>query len=144
MYIRDMSLTFQAGVRIARPVEQVFAFVSDPRELPRWNSAVRAVQPRSDTTFVMRRELPSGPAENGLEVFEREPPARLGIRTTSGPTPFTYRYTFTADGGATVLELDATAELGGAASLLGPLAARAVKRGVEANFATLKGILEAS
>ena len=103
---------------------------------------MRSVEPLDATRFLMRRDLPTGPAENALEVFELESPARFGIRTTSGPTPFAYRYTFTADGGATVLELDATADLGGAASLLGPLAARAVKRGVEANFATLKGILE--
>jgi carbon monoxide dehydrogenase subunit G len=142
MYIRDMSLKFKTDVRIARPVEQVFAFVSDPLEFPRWNSAVRAVERTSERTFLMRRELPAGPAENVLEVFEHDPPARFGVRTTSGPTPFVYRYAFTPDGDGTLLELDAAAELGGAARLLGPLAAQAVKRGVDANFATLKRTLE--
>jgi hypothetical protein len=101
------------------------------------------VQRTPDATFVMHRDLPTGPAANGLEVFELEPPARFAIRTTSGPTPFSDRYTFASDGGGgTVLALDATADPGGAAKLLGPLAAHAVKRGVEANLATLKRTLE--
>jgi hypothetical protein len=31
-------------VRISRPIEDVFAYVSNPLNLPRWNSAVRAVR----------------------------------------------------------------------------------------------------
>jgi uncharacterized protein YndB with AHSA1/START domain len=30
-------------VRIERPIEDVFDYVSDPRNFPRWNSAVRSV-----------------------------------------------------------------------------------------------------
>ena len=36
--------TFDASVRIGRPVEDVFGFVSDPLQFPRWNSAVHAVR----------------------------------------------------------------------------------------------------
>ena len=42
------------------------------------------------------------------------------------------------------MELAAEVELGGVAGALGPLASRAVKRGVDSNFADLKRILEAS
>jgi uncharacterized protein YndB with AHSA1/START domain len=34
---------FETSVRIERAVDEVFDYVSDPRNFPRWNSAVEAV-----------------------------------------------------------------------------------------------------
>ena len=141
-------ITFDTSVRIGRPIEDVFGFVSDPLQFPRWNSAVHAVRIISGargelgSTYSMGRELPTGGVENELEVFARNDPSELGIRTTSGPTPFVYRYRFASERGATVVRLDARVELPGVAAALGPLAARGVRRGVDANFAALKRILE--
>jgi carbon monoxide dehydrogenase subunit G len=147
-------ISFETSIRIARPNEQVFAFVSDPIQFPQWNSAVQAVRHTSavrgpsrgtgepGSTYSMERELPSGRVENGLEVFVREQPTEFGIRTTSGPTPFVYDYGFASDGEDTIVHLDASVELAGVAGVLGPLAARAVRRGVDANFAALKRRLE--
>jgi uncharacterized protein YndB with AHSA1/START domain len=141
-------IAFQTSVRIARPIDEVFAFVSDPSQLPRWNSAVESVHSTSapagatGSTYTMRRQLPTGRADNQLEIFALEPSTAFGIRTTSGPTPFVYLYRFAADADATVVALDATVELAGAAALVAPLAARAIKRGVDANLGTLKDIQE--
>jgi hypothetical protein len=90
----------------------------------------------------MERELPGGRAENELEIAESDRPAGFTVRTTSGPTPFTYRYRFSDEGGRTLIELNADVELSGIAGALGPLASRLVKRGVDSNFAELKRILE--
>jgi Polyketide cyclase / dehydrase and lipid transport len=74
-------ITFETSVRVERPVEEVFAFVSNPLLLPRWNSAVEAVNCTSGTasavgsTYSMRRELPSGQVENELEVLVSERPS---------------------------------------------------------------------
>ena len=139
---------FETSIRIRRPVEDVFTFVSEPLNFARWNSAVRAVRKTSEgdsavgSTYTMERDLPSGDARNELEVFARDQPTEFGIRTTSGPTPFRYRYVFSAANGETVLEIDAEVEVDGPAALLGPLVARAVRRGVDDNFAELKRILE--
>jgi uncharacterized protein YndB with AHSA1/START domain len=141
---------FKTSVRIERPIEDVFAFVSDPLLFPRWNSAVQTVHGTSGeagaagSRYSMQRELPSGRVENELEVFAREHPTEFSIRTTSGPTPFSYRYQFASDGAATDIHLQASVELPGVGALLGPLATRAVRRGVDANFAALKRTLEAS
>jgi uncharacterized protein YndB with AHSA1/START domain len=140
MYIVDM-IEIQTSVRIARPAEEVFALLSDPTRFPLWNSAVDAVRP-TGATYAMERTLPGGRAHNELEITELEAPERFGVRTLSGPTPFTYRYRLTPGGGATVVALDATVDLGAPAALLGPLAARAVKRGIDANLATLRDALE--
>lgn len=142
-------MNFETSVRIARPIDEVFAFVSDPGNFPQWNSAVQAVRKTSEgergvgSTYSMERELPSGRARNEFEIVACERPNEFVIRTTSGPTPFVYRYRLSSENRATVIRLDAQVELEGAAALLGPLARRAVKKGVDDNFAALKNVLEA-
>jgi uncharacterized protein YndB with AHSA1/START domain len=142
-------IAFETDVRIDRPVEEVFSYVSNPLNLPHWNSAVEAVQKTSigpngiASTYSMERALPTGPAVNELEVVTSEQPREFAIRTIAGPTPFVYRYWFSTESGETVVTLDAEVELPGATSFLGPLAGRLVEKGVNANLATLKQILEA-
>jgi uncharacterized protein YndB with AHSA1/START domain len=141
-------ITFETCVRIKRPIEEVFSYVSDPLNFPRWNSAVAAVRKTSGaengaaSTYSMERQLPSGRAVNQLEVVASQRPRAFAIRTTAGPTPFLYRYRFSAEGGETIVRLDAEVDLTGAASLLPPIARRLVKNGVDVNLATLKRILE--
>jgi uncharacterized protein YndB with AHSA1/START domain len=143
-------IAFETDVRIDRPIEEVFAYVSDPLNLPRWNSAVQAVYKTSAgengvaSRYSMERALPSGRAVNELEVVASEPPREFAIRTTAGPTPFLYRYQFSAENSETVVKLDAEVELEGAAAFLPQLARRLVKKGVNDNLATLKQILEAA
>jgi uncharacterized membrane protein len=139
---------FESSVRISRPIDEVFAYVSDPLNLPTWNSAVRAVRRKHGqegevgSRYTIERELPSGRVRNELAIVAHQAATEFGIRTLSGPTPFTYRYRFSAAHGETVLHLEAAVELTGAAALLGPLAGRAIKRGVDDNFGELKRLLE--
>ena len=123
-------INLKTSVRIARPIDEVFAYVSDPTRFPAWNSAVRSVRATSGSTFEMERDLPTGRARNELEIVTLDPPAEFAIRTTSGPTPFVYRYRFSEDGAGTLLELDAEIQL---PRIAGP----AIRRGIEANLATL-------
>jgi uncharacterized protein YndB with AHSA1/START domain len=141
------SSEFTTSVRVARPVDEVFAYVADPRNFPDWNSAVQSVAgprdaPGAGMRYVMRRQLPGGGATNELEIVAHDPPGTFAIRTTSGPTPFAYRYRFEPVDGGTRITLEAEVELTGLAAISGPLAARVVKRGVDANFAALRSILE--
>jgi uncharacterized protein YndB with AHSA1/START domain len=122
-------INLKTSVRIPRPIDEVFAYVSDPTRFPVWNSAVRAVR-QTGSTYVMERDLPTGPAVNELEIVTLERPAEFAIRTTSGPTPFLYRYRFSEDGAGTRLDFEAEIQM---PRLAGPL----IKRGIEANLATL-------
>ena len=130
---------FEKSVTIARPRAEVFAFVADPTRFPLWNSAVTSVEPTAGSAYVMRRRLPIGEAENGLEVVESEPPAVFSVRTTYGPTPFRYRYSFTDADGATIVTLAGDVELRGVFALV---PARAFLHGIEANLTTLRRLLE--
>jgi uncharacterized membrane protein len=85
-------ITFETDVGIDRPIEEVFAYVSDPRNFPHWNSVVQAVRKTSEdqersSTYSMERQLPTGRAVNELEIVARQPSREFAIRTTSGPTP---------------------------------------------------------
>ena len=141
-------IAFQTSIAIERPVDEVFAYVSDPSTFPVWNSAVEAVRltspgkGRPGSTYMLERLLPTGRATNELEIVAREQPHEFAIRTTAGPTPFLYRYRFAGENGTTVIHLDAQLELSGVATLLPQLARLGVKRGVDANLATLKRVLE--
>jgi uncharacterized protein YndB with AHSA1/START domain len=142
-------IEFDTHIRIDRPIDEVFSYVSDVGNLPSWNSAVEAARRTRageagevGSTFVLLRTLPTGPAHNDLEVVDHRRPTRFAIQTTSGPTPFIYRFQFTPEGDATIARLEAEVRLGGAADLLAPLTRRAVRRGVDENLATLKRILE--
>lgn len=134
----------ETRVEIERAIGEVFDYVSDPRNLPAWNSAVRSVQPLGGTTYLMERDLPGGPAANEIEVIARVPQREFAFRTTSGPTPFAYGIRFTAIEHATVMELDVSASLGPVGNLLGPLARGMVRGGVDENLASLKRLLEAA
>ena len=73
-------IAFETDVHINRPIQEVFAYVSDPLAFPRWNSAVQAVRRTSaaesgvHSTYLMERELPTGRAVNELEIVASEPP----------------------------------------------------------------------
>lgn len=129
---------FETSVAIARPRAEVFAFVADPTRFPLWNSAVTSVEP-TGSAYLMRRRLPTGQAENGLEILASEAPAAFAVRTTYGPTPFTYRYRFTEADGVTTVTLAGDVELAGVFALL---PARAFLHGVDANLTTLRRLLE--
>ena len=131
------SITFTTTITIDRPIADVFARVADPTGFPDWNSAVESVQPVGRGRYVMRRRLPSGPAVNDLEVVERQAPTAFTVRTTSGPTPFVYRYAFAPAGDGTVVTLRGEVEVPAWAAL----AKHAVRRGVDANLAALRAIL---
>jgi uncharacterized protein YndB with AHSA1/START domain len=142
--------TFETGVSIERAIDDVFAYVSDPLNMSHWYSAVQTVRSLSGAqrqvgaTYLMERRLPGGAAQNELEIVTSRPPTEFTIRTTSGPTPLIYRYVFTAEADRTLIQLHATFELDGVAALAGPFAVRGVKRGMDANLAALKTLLERS
>lgn len=142
-------IKFATSIRVERPIDDVFIYVSEVANFPHWNSAVQAARrtSRGDTsgvgaTYALLRTLPTGQARNNLEVEASERPTEFAIRTTSGPTPFAYRYGFIRRQEATVVRLQAEVDLGGPVGLLAPLVQRAVRKGVDENLATLKAILE--
>jgi Polyketide cyclase / dehydrase and lipid transport len=118
---------FQTSVCIERPIDEVFSHVSEVANFPLWNSAVQDIRRRSapkgqnlGSTYSMLRSLPGlGKVENELKVVEHERPSSFAIKTTSGPTPFFYRFQLSPQDGATVVRLKGRSSLGGPPTCLG-------------------------
>ena len=144
---------FTIEIDIDRPPQVVFDYLADFENIPTWYSAVERVDKltpgsvAAGARYRMRRSLPSGPAVNDVEVTEFVANSAITLASQSGPTPFTYRYRLSPAGQKTRLRLDGEisgAGLGGVFALLAPLAPRLFERGMRANLATLKRVLEKS
>jgi carbon monoxide dehydrogenase subunit G len=139
--------TYEHTVEIERPPDEVFAFVTDPANYPRWQPSLVEVTPHargplrvgSEATEVRRflgREM-----ETTWTCVEHEPVRRSAIESADGPVPF--RGTFQLEPHGRGTRFTWTVETWGAASRLGgPLVGRATKRELEANASRLKELLE--
>lgn len=142
---------FTISTTIVRPPGEVFDFIANISNSPRWFSAVTDVEPLSEgdvgegARYRFRRNLPSGPALNEVEVTEYTPQNAITLTSRSGPTPFSYRFSVAPEGlGTTVtLEGEISGEgLGGVFGLLKGAAPALFERGMRTNLETLKALLE--
>jgi hypothetical protein len=97
------------------------------------------LKPRTDTNHAIAYGIVPFAGGTRGHLWAAPP---LSRKPTRPPTPFCYRYGFSRENGATVVQVGAVAELGGAADFLAPLVRRALQKGVDDNLATLKTILE--
>jgi uncharacterized protein YndB with AHSA1/START domain len=140
--------TFQNTVTIARPADEVFAFLADFSNIPAWNYAIARTAQTSPgpvgvgASYRQTRTIPSR-SEETFEVTDFAPPSRLAINGQIGPFHATSSYLLqpTADG----TRLTNHVELKPTSALLrpiGPLAVPAVKAAVARNLDTLRHLLE--
>ena len=90
----------ETSVNIDRPIEEVFAFVADPRNDVRWWRGVSRVELLGGdggvgTEYSQRGRLLGLPFFNQLTVAEHAPPSRVVLRTTKSMTPFVAVYEMT-------------------------------------------------
>src|SRR2546421_298556 len=101
-------ITTRVSVQINRPVEEVFAFVADPANFPRWAGALvkesRQTSPGAvgiGTTFRQVNMLMGRRFVSEMRVVAYEPPRRYEYATTSGPIRFAGHYSFASAGDGT-------------------------------------------
>ncbi len=134
---------------IAWPTDEVFAFLSDPRNRPRWQypaeeAALTSPEPVGvGTTFRTTMRVQDTRYHYTWEVIEHQPPNRQVIRSTSGQIPTTLTYQLEARDDGTWVELAATRRPGGWLRLLQPAIGYTENRRLIRTFARLKHALEA-
>jgi uncharacterized protein YndB with AHSA1/START domain len=145
-----MAIREEHTVVIERPVEEVFAFATDPNNDTLWQSTSLETEQTSEgpvgvgTTFRNTTKFLGRRIESTYEITENDPPHKQCIRITSGPIPGSGCYLFEpTDGGSTRFTQTFEAEVGGFFRLAEPLVGRAIRRQQEADMATLKDLLEA-
>jgi uncharacterized protein YndB with AHSA1/START domain len=138
-------------VVIARPVDDVWAFISDARNDPHWCDKVESVGqvagegPGPDAGYsVMHRPVRlKKPKELAVTVEEYAPPSRLRLREEDDDAVFNVTYELEPAGGGTRLTQHDRIEWK-IPRFQYPIARRIVSRDIANQFAALKRRLEAA
>jgi uncharacterized membrane protein len=99
--------TSRVEVLISRPLDQVFAFVSDVRNPPQWDDSVDSEELTSPepnlvgTTVRTRLRSMGRKYQYTWKIVEHEPPNRMKVESTSGPFPTTLSFQFDGQDGGT-------------------------------------------
>jgi carbon monoxide dehydrogenase subunit G len=139
--------SFENTVTIRRPVEDVFSFLADFENVPKWNDAIvetKKVSPGPvglGTTYHQTRSVPRS-GEEAFEVTVFEPPSRLEVQGEIGPFRARVRYALEPTRSGTRLTNAVDLGSSGLLTLVAPLATSRVKHAVAANLDRLKQILD--
>jgi uncharacterized membrane protein len=138
-------MRFDLEVGIERPVEAVFAYVTDVHNLPEWQeSAVSAEWIEEGSRFRERRSFLGRTAELELEVTALEQDRRFDVKAVKGPVKFEIHHSFETAGGGTLLHVSASAAIGGALRFAASMAKKQAERQFRADLERLKAVLEGS
>jgi uncharacterized protein YndB with AHSA1/START domain len=139
--------TFENAVMIRRPIEDVFAFLSDFENVPKWNYAIVETRKVSEgpvgvgTIYQQVRSVPSR-SEERFEVTAYNPPHQLEVQGQLGPFPSRLTYALAAFPEGTRVTNAVELELRGPGRLLGRVAVSRVREAVAANLRKLKELLD--
>jgi carbon monoxide dehydrogenase subunit G len=135
-------VNFEVVLAIAAPPEEVFDFLTDPTNLPRWQESCVAAE--SDGTRIHEtRSFMGHRAQVETEIVERERPHTFTVRSLGGPVHFTVRHELSPSGEGTKLRVDVEFELrGGLGRVAGPLATRTAAKQFRSDFERLQQILQ--
>lgn len=140
-------VTFENTVMVRRPIEEVFGFLADFENIPRWNYAIVETHKVSQgavgvgTIYQQVRSVPRR-SEEHFEVTAYNPPRQLEIRGQLGPFPSCLSYALDAIPEGTRITNSVELELRGPGRLLGRVAVPRVRDAVAANLQKLKELLE--
>jgi uncharacterized protein YndB with AHSA1/START domain len=136
------------GINISRPIEDVFAVLTDVENTGTWfpgNVEEHWTSPpphgvgstrHAVVTMLGRR------TENDAVTTEYDPPRRAAMQGTSDNAPFLVTLTFAPDGDGTRVEVASEISLRGASRILGPLVTAMYGRSWARGLANLKRMME--
>ena len=133
---------------IERPVEEVFAYLTDVARLPEWQSSAESAELVGELaegarimevrTFMGRR------ATSTLEVTEYDPPRRFSLHVVEGPIQYAVEHALEAVNGRTRITFVGRGETGRVPRLMHGTVRRAVERQFIKDLEALKNRLEAA
>ena len=139
----------ETSIVIQRPIEEVFAFLSNRENNPKWVSELTEVSKTSDeavgvgTRWREIRKFLNHRLEYEYEYVEYEPNRKITTRSKSGPFPLEFQSRFENVEGGTRIQSTIQGEPGGFFKLAEPLLMSIVKRQLETALANLKDLMEA-
>jgi carbon monoxide dehydrogenase subunit G len=128
-------------VEIARSPEEVFDFLTDVSNLPRWQSGVHSARQEGDrireSRHMLGREL-----STTLAIDESERPRVFAIRALDSPVPFSVRHELEPSGGGTKLTVIGEGDAGLLPGFAAGIMARRAEKQFRKDFERLKRLLE--
>jgi uncharacterized protein YndB with AHSA1/START domain len=138
----------EASTTVKRPLEEVFAVLSDASNSPKWSSNMQTVTKTSDgptgvgTTYHSTAKMLGRRLEADSKVTEFEAGRRYALATTA-PFPVTLTWAVRSVDGATRVDQTVDAEPGGFFKLAQPLLVTMMKRQAQNDLDTLRDLMEA-
>jgi uncharacterized membrane protein len=113
----------QRSITINRPIEEVFAFFTDPSNDPKWRTHLKEISTDTPVRIGARiHQVVQGPAGRGMtadiEVTAYEPLTRYAFRVVEGPVRPVGEFRFAPEGDATWVSLSLSADLSGLKKVL--------------------------
>jgi uncharacterized protein YndB with AHSA1/START domain len=141
--------TADADVTIKRPLEEVFAFVSDAAQFPQWQKAVVESRQTSDgppgvgETGINVRKVMGQNIETHWVVTAYQVNEGYAVKSTEGgPVAYELTYTFTPVEGGTRVQCTLQAEAKGPLKVMEGMIAGSVKQEFAEDHERLKTLLE--
>jgi uncharacterized protein YndB with AHSA1/START domain len=140
--------TMEGSITINRPVEEVFAYVTDIANFAKWNGQASQGEQTSQgpvgvgTTYRGAYDVMGRKMDWTSEVTEYEPNRKIAQKIDMGPTVMAMSWLVEPVEGGTKFTIRSEGEMGGLAKLAGPLMDRTMKKQMEGNLARLKALLE--
>jgi uncharacterized protein YndB with AHSA1/START domain len=136
------------SIVINRPIEEVFAYVSDLRHSAVWQKGLLEVRKETEgplgvgTRFSFVRDFLGRKLESSNEFVKFNPPTLVVFDIPSGPVPGQASYRFEHASNGTALTSTVRMETKGFSRLAEPLVTVSLRKDMKANLATLKKLLE--
>ena len=135
-------------ITIARPIEEVFAVLTDVEKTGRWfpgEVVEHWVTPPPHGVGSRRRAVVrmfGRRTENEAEAIEYDPPRRAALRGTSPNAPFVVTLDFLPVAGGTRVDVASRIDLSGPARIASPILTWLYGRGWSRGLANLKRMME--
>jgi len=139
----------EESVEIKRPVDKVFAFTTDAKSWPKWQSTIPEAEQTSQgpvgvgTTFKGTLHMMGLSMKWTAKATEYEPNKKFGKTITCGSLTNEQHNTYDPIEGGTKFTIVYNMKIGGLMKLISPMIVSSTRKALKKALGNLKGVLEA-
>jgi uncharacterized membrane protein len=143
-------VSIKRNLTINSPIDQVFSYITELEKVPLWAGPVSDAKWTSEgpigvgSTNTKSQQLLGRKMVSEYVVVDYEKDRKFSEKTTSGPLEIVSTILLEAVDGGTNVSVEANIEAGGIFKIAESVLANVVKRQVNADFETLKDLLESN
>jgi carbon monoxide dehydrogenase subunit G len=131
----------ELSVEIARTPEEVYDYLTDVSNLPKWQSGVHSAR-REGSEIHESRHMLGRELHTTLAIDEEERPRLFVLRATNSPVPFTVRHELERSGEGTKLTVIGEGDAGMLPGFAAGIMTRRAEKQFRKDFERLKRLLE--